>query len=985
MKIIQDKELDYLDEKDLLETKKYAEVLEETIKNIHTPSTIGLFGEWGSGKSSIIQTAKKDIENENKKVKFVIYDAWKYANDSFRRTFLKDISEGLGAKMEKSFDSFYMNTSKDTKIESHFNLKYMLIIGVMFVAVLLLPWLSGLLKFSDDSERILQILITFFMACVAFFKNALTDYKTTIQKPAVFSPEQFEEIFDELIKLKTTRKWIISSKEYEKIVIVIDNLDRCDKKTTCETLSDIKGFLEKKNVIFIIPIDDTALLRHIESQGYSNDSESEEFLRKIFGVAIRIKKFQRRDLFIFTQKLLKNNNIKLNPNTISVITQEYASNPRRIIQFINNFQMEKIIIQKKQKDDNNFIDKYETLIAFFLILREEWKDYYQYISKNLEQLKEEQSDDKKCEKLQIFLNQTKGIWEKIDLKIMEKIVFNLDNDMTISTKLKEKIENNNLQEEDIKKCFKDIMDYLIEELRKEINYQTFKTRALRLFKTLLEIYDQRKFPNDVLNRLIPILKSCHFKLSESLEEKECQIFFRFVEYNREEEIDYLFKDYQNEFCNMWKELPQDKDYDKEKIWHHRFINFVNEVKINRQVDIAKSFFNFAYITDMIPYLNLYEVTNPLKAKNQIITNEIKTELLNNINIQTLEDTNVKILYNLGKNGRLDSDNTIYCTKNFLEKISNISLDKLSQEEKVQKIEEKVQKIIDVLKAVKYQNDQRDLLPLNGGFYNFSSSFLIYFKEEQTELAATLWCEVFKIAERENNSADLLNKSLINKTSKIKKDFFNIMFQNISKYNLSLIILKDVLLQIIENDENLFKLYEILFRQMSEQDNFDSQKKFIEDKIKQKIDALMKENEEQIIREFLINLTKINIVKNMLQDIVEKNYIMHISKFPDEVQLLVCDKICEGDFLIKNGTYVMIKNILMSSSGNLDKYQNKISDFIIYKLQEEAELESVLNAIEDFDKWNPENKERIISELERIKKERFEDRIEKYVKKLRNQQ
>ena len=90
MKYIIDKEIN-LSEKDSLNGKSYAETLEKTILNIpeNNSFTIGLFGEWGSGKSSIIKTTKNKLESQsNRNVKFIIYDAWKYANDSFRRMFL---------------------------------------------------------------------------------------------------------------------------------------------------------------------------------------------------------------------------------------------------------------------------------------------------------------------------------------------------------------------------------------------------------------------------------------------------------------------------------------------------------------------------------------------------------------------------------------------------------------------------------------------------------------------------------------------------------------------------------------------------------------------------------------------------------------------------------------------------------------------------------------------------------------------------------
>jgi len=109
--LIQDIECN-LDQKniDLMGTRPYVDVLErmieENIEN-YTPLTIGLFGRWGSGKSSIIKTLSERLakKNTNNSVKTVIYDAWKYSGDAFRRSFLLELKDQLNLKREQCFRS----------------------------------------------------------------------------------------------------------------------------------------------------------------------------------------------------------------------------------------------------------------------------------------------------------------------------------------------------------------------------------------------------------------------------------------------------------------------------------------------------------------------------------------------------------------------------------------------------------------------------------------------------------------------------------------------------------------------------------------------------------------------------------------------------------------------------------------------------------------------------------------------------------------
>ena len=82
---IPDREIVLSKDTDLLNTSTYANNLMNLIKQAPKGQVfnIGLFGTWGSGKSSIIATAKDRLTSKDPKIKFITYDAWKYANDSF--------------------------------------------------------------------------------------------------------------------------------------------------------------------------------------------------------------------------------------------------------------------------------------------------------------------------------------------------------------------------------------------------------------------------------------------------------------------------------------------------------------------------------------------------------------------------------------------------------------------------------------------------------------------------------------------------------------------------------------------------------------------------------------------------------------------------------------------------------------------------------------------------------------------------------------
>src|SRR5258707_15219573 len=67
----------------------------DLIKSIKTPFCIGLYGKWGTGKTTIIYHLKGELKKID--IDVVYFDAWKYEDDSLRREFLLETSKALSA------------------------------------------------------------------------------------------------------------------------------------------------------------------------------------------------------------------------------------------------------------------------------------------------------------------------------------------------------------------------------------------------------------------------------------------------------------------------------------------------------------------------------------------------------------------------------------------------------------------------------------------------------------------------------------------------------------------------------------------------------------------------------------------------------------------------------------------------------------------------------------------------------------------------
>lgn len=434
-KFVIDEEISFLKENDILKTKVYADSLVKIIKN--TPQdkvfTIGLFGSWGSGKSSIIKTTKDIIEAEDDKVKFITYDAWKYVNDSFRRMFLLKIQQELKQGRTEAMQRFYQSESVEAEPKTYVSTNGLGMLCLGLLAFLIIIW-SCPIEFETKAPIFSGI--TLIGLLITIFGGIFQKLKIQINKPIVFAPEQFEDCFREMISKALKKRNIINNtytkaKDYvelgecsitnlNKLVIVIDNIDRCHNEMAYQLLTDIKTFLsdEKLNVVFVIPVDDEALKRNLFSNNDCN-KEKEEFLRKFFNVTLRIKPHQTTELNSYARELNDRNKLGFNANTIALCCKEFAKNPRRIIQLFNNLSSE------LAQYSNDFAEKNESAICAVLILREEYPDYYNKVIDN-PSIFRNCVTNKKEEDIASFMRFVGSIAREIEPKDLHQILTNSD-------------------------------------------------------------------------------------------------------------------------------------------------------------------------------------------------------------------------------------------------------------------------------------------------------------------------------------------------------------------------------------------------------------------------------------------------------------------------------------------------------------------------------------------------------------------------------
>lgn len=69
---------------DTLEFQNSIKKLSSLLLNIQTPFTIGIYGDWGSGKTSFMDLLRKYLQKEHD-IKSSLLNAWEYENENSLR------------------------------------------------------------------------------------------------------------------------------------------------------------------------------------------------------------------------------------------------------------------------------------------------------------------------------------------------------------------------------------------------------------------------------------------------------------------------------------------------------------------------------------------------------------------------------------------------------------------------------------------------------------------------------------------------------------------------------------------------------------------------------------------------------------------------------------------------------------------------------------------------------------------------------------
>lgn len=366
-----------------------------------TPFTMGLFGKWGTGKTTIIEALKRRFEGTG--VAVVKIDAWKHAGNALRRTFLEDTVDQLkGRKDSGKYDYKYLGehftlsagmreTISKAQSGVTYNWSFLIPVSLIILAVLALGGVLVNWLFHDNLGMYISAIAGGGLIAgilMLFLQQSSTTKTETSVKDLLQDPIEFEKEF----------KNILDKINAERLLIIIDNLDRVMCDDAVAVLSTVKTFLEQKKCAFLITCDADAIKAHLRRlytananvSENSNEFDDNEFLRKFFNGYLRIPEFIDTELLSYTESLLNETGLPgegLSNEVISdiafVISKAFRNNPRQIKQFINTL-LSHYLLAKKREDNKELLEGIVTghmaYLAKDLIIWQEFNENYDSIS-----------------------------------------------------------------------------------------------------------------------------------------------------------------------------------------------------------------------------------------------------------------------------------------------------------------------------------------------------------------------------------------------------------------------------------------------------------------------------------------------------------------------------------------------------------------------------------------------------------------------------
>lgn len=318
---------------------------------VGTPSNIALYGPWGSGKTGIANLLKAEVDYKNG-LRFVRYDAFKYADVPLRRNFISAVAKGLGRNESKYHADLYSGRTKtDISVPPATVVKLLGVFAALMGGLtVILSVIVAVVAFVQQGEFwpsfrslltqavLAGLLPASLLAALVALASKTFSVDRSLAKPE--SDEQFEQLFSDLV----------SHTGAKRVVVFVDELDRCSASEVVATLDTVRTFLGIERCVFIIAADqnvlEEALTRAAKQETPANEanpyySTGSAYLDKVFQYQVSLPPLLTQSVSKYANSLVGGRGgVWGEINTeyvLSVLVPTHVTSPRRVKHLLNTF------------------------------------------------------------------------------------------------------------------------------------------------------------------------------------------------------------------------------------------------------------------------------------------------------------------------------------------------------------------------------------------------------------------------------------------------------------------------------------------------------------------------------------------------------------------------------------------------------------------------------------------------------------------------
>jgi hypothetical protein len=289
----------------------YAKILSDTIRDTdELPFCIGIFAEWGSGKSSLMNMIQDDLRN-NGQIKSIWFNPWKY--DKKEDLWNALIQTILYSIIENSKDTETIDKAKDLAKSA----VWLLLKKGLSVAT------SGIVS-EANIETITKSIV----------KNDELHYRHI---------NHFENDFSNVVKKYT---------DNGKLVIFVDDLDRCLPENAITVLESLKLFIGDARCVFVLGMDHLVVEQGLEIRFSEKIKLSgRDYLDKIIQVPFYLPPVPFNKL---KEALAVTKTANFDDRIWKIIELGLGGNPRKTKRFVNSSYLANQILHNRDFVDINF-------------------------------------------------------------------------------------------------------------------------------------------------------------------------------------------------------------------------------------------------------------------------------------------------------------------------------------------------------------------------------------------------------------------------------------------------------------------------------------------------------------------------------------------------------------------------------------------------------------------------------------------------------